>query len=156
VRRAVGSDAFPPIEMDAYLHHLVASLYWVRDGEREAQLLSFLEQHGWRPRPGAAAVPGEHPLNPAARRRPWVKRMLAFRAARWCVLRARAGYRALQHRPEVVQLLSNYLRIRPYVNGLAFRDDQHAVRFALKVPLRQAPENAMLDPLQPVELSAGP
>ena len=61
VRRAVGSDAFPPIEMDPYLHHLAASLYWLRDGEREAQLLSLLEQHGWRPRPGAAAVPGEHP-----------------------------------------------------------------------------------------------
>jgi hypothetical protein len=130
VRRIVRGDTFPPLSPDGYLNGLAYGLPLIEDAAERARYQTLLEAHGWQPEPREPAVL-QPVLAPRRRRRlPTPRRVLRAVAAR-----SRA-------RQSVVLFLASTFRVMPeHITGFTFGTERRALRFAMKCPRRDVPEN---------------
>jgi len=75
LRRDVGPDRFPPVEMEGYLKDLARGLQFVSDPDRRSDMRELLVSHGWK---GEAALPApSHRLHMRDRLRAGMERLRA-------------------------------------------------------------------------------
>ncbi len=143
VRRAVGSARFPPIDRDLYLSALKEALRWIRDPKVKADMRTMLEAQGMPPAAAEAAAP----------RTPITWQTLPHRVVRRLRYEVRR-YATPKRRQTVSLFLADAFRIYPeHITGYTFRDDAKALRYGLKLPRPPQPDNPLLDPLEPCEVS---
>ncbi|HEX8149917.1 MAG TPA: glycosyltransferase [Pyrinomonadaceae bacterium] len=155
VRRAVGGDGFPPIDLDCYLRDLAAGLKWVEDPRARDALRALLEERGWREEP-AEEEPGAAGACPAARR-PLRARLAPSNVVASARARVRNRWAVLKGRQGLVLFLADRLGIRPpHIHCFTFESDEQALRYALSYPRRPEPVNPYILALEPSELPAPP
>jgi glycosyltransferase involved in cell wall biosynthesis len=77
VQNVVGSEAFPPVDMQGYLRELAHGFFFIHDERQRAEFRAVLEKYGWRPEPSAKPRPLWRRI--AGRVARPVRRMLASR-----------------------------------------------------------------------------
>ena len=128
VRRETG-DRLPPILMENALRALAAGLVYIADPDTKAQMQALLAQHGWRENVGRASA-----RPPGADGRAEARPTLRERSHRWLAL-----------------FLARWLGIAPEtLSGFSFRDDDEALRYALRFSRKRTDANPALDVLEPV------
>lgn len=158
VRRAVGGDVLPPLDLDCYLRDLAAALKWVEDPRAKDALRSLLVGRGWREESPAepheqAGAPGAPP--PA--RRPLRARLAPANVVASARARVRNRWEVLKRRQGFILFLADYLGIKPpHIHSFAFDSEKKALRYALSYPRRPEPVNPYLLLLEPSELPAPP
>lgn len=158
VRRAVGGDRFPPIDLNCYLRDLAAALKWVEDPEARDALRALLEERGWREE--SAAEPHAQAASACAcppARRPLRVRLAPSNVVASARTRARNRWEVLKRRQGLVLFLADYLGIKPpHIHCFTFDGDDEALRYALSCPRRPEPVNPYILALEPSEFPAPP
>lgn len=98
VRRAVGQDRFPPVEMEGYLRDLARGLLFVADPGRRSEMRDVLVSHGWKDDSEQPAAPRRPHLRERSRARMDQLRAdyLSARAADLSTIGLRSEARALR------------------------------------------------------------
>jgi hypothetical protein len=146
VRRAVGPDRFPPIDLEKYLASLEDDLRWIVDDDVRDRLRTILEQHGLPPidtqRPTTNGLP------PASSPRPW-----SVQIRRGIPSRIRSRLHVLVRRPGLLWLTMPTGFGPDHLGGISFGTDERALRFCLRFPRRPEPSHQFIETMQAVEIS---
>jgi glycosyltransferase involved in cell wall biosynthesis len=137
VRRTVGRDRFPPISEAGYADGLAHGLKYIDDPDRRREYTALLKAHGWRPEARRVPSPpsADRQIDPPPASR--ARRLLRAAEAR-IVAEAGQGLRG--------RLLVAASGITPdRINGLTFRSERSALRFALRRIRRTSPLHPGLD-----------
>ena len=123
VRREVGGDKFPPVEMQGYLRDLARGLCWIADPARQSEMRKVLAGHGWREEVSPLYLPAARPALPH---------------------RLRAGLERMR---------ADYLAVRPDdLTTIGLKREDRALRCAHAYPRGRSPDDGFLAPLEPISL----